>query len=332
MLRILLFTLMMGAPAAQYALAFVPAMLTRQQYIEQWSSEAVYQMALHKIPASITLAQGILESGDGNSRLATEGNNHFGIKCHNDWTGKTIFEDDETKGECFRKYDNAQQSFEDHSAFLKRKRYESLFTLKTEDYKGWAKGLKQCGYATNAKYPELLITIIENFGLAEYDKQGAEYLKKNTLPPRDGSKELAPNNNKEKKEKDKKRSTKTDDKRSEITITNSRNVAVSDNRIRYTTVKEGETLSAIAADMDMNVWQLERYNDLTKEAKLKEGERIYLQPKRNRAVQTEHAVAAGETLWSISQKHGIKLKRLMSLNTLQDDAQLRAGQQLKLRK
>ncbi len=124
----------------------VDAKTSRQQYIDTWKNEAIYQMVMHKIPASITLAQGILESGDGNSRLAKEGNNHFGIKCHNDWKGKTIHEDDETAGECFRRYDNARGSYEDHSVFLQRKRYESIFKLETDDFKGWAKGLKQCGY------------------------------------------------------------------------------------------------------------------------------------------------------------------------------------------
>ena len=114
--------------------------ITREEYISQWKDEAIYQMVLHKIPASITLAQGILESGDGNSRLATEANNHFGIKCHTDWTGPKIFEDDDAKSECFRKYDDARSSYEDHRIFLQRKRYASLFELKPDDYSAWAKG------------------------------------------------------------------------------------------------------------------------------------------------------------------------------------------------
>ena len=135
--------------------------ISRKEYIEKYSSLAVKQMHQYKIPASITLAQGILESNNGNSRLATKANNHFGIKCHG-WGGKKIFADDDKKNECFRNYKNVLESFVDHSLFLnKYSRYEFLFDYKITDYKSWAKGLKKAGYATNNKYPELLIKIIE---------------------------------------------------------------------------------------------------------------------------------------------------------------------------
>ena len=130
-------------------------------YIEQYRETAVRQQQEYGIPASITLAQGLLESGAGQSRLATEGNNHFGIKCHNTWKGDGIYMDDDEKGECFRKYGNAAESFEDHARFLKRKRYEPLFSLDVTDYKGWANGLKKCGYATDPRYASKLISIIE---------------------------------------------------------------------------------------------------------------------------------------------------------------------------
>jgi flagellum-specific peptidoglycan hydrolase FlgJ len=130
-------------------------------------------MEKHGVPASITMAQGILESGSGTSDLATEANNHFGIKCHKDWTGKKFYKDDDQKDECFRVYEHPEASFEDHSLFLKRDRYASLFELKPTDYKGWAQGLKQCGYATNPKYPQLLIELIERHNLHELD-QGSE--------------------------------------------------------------------------------------------------------------------------------------------------------------
>ncbi len=142
---------------------------TRQQYIDKFKDVAIKQMLVSKIPASIILAQACLESGDGNSRLAKEGNNHFGIKCHN-WTGPTINQDDDEKGECFRKYDSPEDSFRDHSIFLTtRDRYKFLFSLDDKDYKAWAYGLKKAGYATNPKYPELLIKIIEDFSLFQYD-------------------------------------------------------------------------------------------------------------------------------------------------------------------
>ena len=145
--------------------------ISRKEYIEKYSSLAVKQMHQYKIPASITLAQGILESNNGNSRLATKANNHFGIKCHG-WAGKKIFADDDKKNECFRNYKNVLESFVDHSLFLnKYSRYEFLFDYKITDYKSWAKGLKKAGYATNNKYPELLIKIIEENKLYQFDSK-----------------------------------------------------------------------------------------------------------------------------------------------------------------
>jgi hypothetical protein len=139
-----------------------------QDYINNYAKIAIEQEKQYGIPACITLAQGILESGSGRSRLATEANNHFGIKCHNDWNGKKMYKDDDKANECFRVYDNAEQTYIDHSLFLVgKKRYADLFKLKITDYKGWAKGLKQAGYATNPKYPQLLIDIIELYDLAD---------------------------------------------------------------------------------------------------------------------------------------------------------------------
>lgn len=140
---------------------------TTLDYIEKYKAIAQEQEVLYKIPACITLAQGILESGSGTSRLAVEANNHFGIKCHRDWTGETFFKDDDKKNECFRVYGSAEESYKDHSLFLKKKRYADLFELDIKDYKGWAKGLKRAGYATNPDYPKLLINLIETYGLAD---------------------------------------------------------------------------------------------------------------------------------------------------------------------
>jgi len=302
-----------------------------------WKDEAIYQMALHKIPASITLAQGILESGDGNSRLAREGNNHFGIKCH-EWQGKVIIEDDETKSECFRKYDNARDSYEDHSAFLQRKRYESLFALETDDYKGWAKGLKQCGYATNPKYPQLLIGIIEEFQLHKFDEEGARFIRKNELPERPGGSTVPAVIKKEetiasnKKTKHQKGEKATGDERATITITNNREVQLSENHIKYVVAKAGDTDEKIAEDFDTTPWLIRKYNDLENGEKLKEGQVVYLQPKRNRASEKAHTVQKGENMWSISQKHGIKMKRLYKLNLMPAGAQPKAGEKVKLRK
>jgi LysM repeat protein len=154
-------------------------------YIEKFKNIAVREMKNSGIPASITLAQGILESGSGNSKLAREANNHFGIKCTSDWKGKTILEDDDKKDDCFRVYKSAEESFSDHSAFLKRKRYASLFELKKNDYRAWANGLKNAGYATNPKYADLLISLVERYSLYRYDQAEIEDIqvveKKNVL-------------------------------------------------------------------------------------------------------------------------------------------------------
>ena len=145
--------------------------ITNQEYIDTYATAAMNEMKKHKIPASITLAQGILESGSGNGRLAKKANNHFGIKCHN-WDGKKIYHDDDKKGECFRKYKRAYESYRDHSEFLtSRRRYANLFQLDQYDYKAWARGLKKAGYATDPKYPNKLIHIIEKYNLYEYDEK-----------------------------------------------------------------------------------------------------------------------------------------------------------------
>ena len=144
---------------------------TAENYIERFKDIAIREMNSNGIPASITLAQGILESGNGNSSLAREANNHFGIKCTSEWKGKTILKDDDQKDDCFRVYTSAEESFRDHSEFLKRKRYAALFELNKNDYQGWALGLKEAGYATNPRYAELLISLIERYNLNSFDRK-----------------------------------------------------------------------------------------------------------------------------------------------------------------
>jgi flagellum-specific peptidoglycan hydrolase FlgJ len=156
--------------------------ITRQEYVSTYAPAAVQEMLISGVPASITLAQGILESGDGNSVLAKVARNHFGIKCHGLWEGEKYYHDDDAKGECFRVYPTVFDSYRDHSEFLRtRDRYADLFKLKLTDYKGWAHGLKSAGYATNPKYPELLIKIIEENDLTQYDRM--------TKPPKSGEKQ-----------------------------------------------------------------------------------------------------------------------------------------------
>lgn len=311
-----------------------PKPTARSEYINTWKNEAIYQMVVHKIPASITLAQGILESGDGKSRLAREGNNHFGIKCHNEWSGDKIYEDDDAKQECFRKYQTAHESYEDHSLFLtQRKRYETLFNLEPDDYKGWAKGLKACGYATNPKYPELLIGIIEQFNLHEFDIEGKKHIKNNTVPARgDGYKSTVPDKpvaaKKEKSGNHKKHS----EERSSITISGNRSIELSKNKIKYVLAKSGDTPQSIADDLGMNVWQIKRYNDLGENDKLTENQIIYTQPKKRHTTEIAHTVKKGDTPWSISQQYGIKLKPLCKWNGIEQNTDLSPGKKINLKK
>ena len=266
--------------------------MTRKQYIEQYSKDAITQMHKHKIPASITMAQGILESSNGNSRLAVKGNNHFGIKCHN-WDGKKIYEDDDKKNECFRKYDNVLASFEDHSLFLKKyNRYAFLFDLKITDYKSWAKGLKTAGYATNKKYADLLIKLIEENQLYELDKM---------------------------------------EEAQSIVAESSRNVYLHPNRIKYVISKEGETLLEIAKEFDMRLWQLYKYNDIENVYELTKGEKIFIQPKKNKGKVESHIVEDGESMRSISQFYGVKLKKLKRRNKHLSGFEIKSGFKIKLR-
>lgn len=279
--------------------------ISRSEYIEKYKDDAIQEMHHSGVPASITLAQGILESGDGNSPLALYANNHFGIKCHNSWKGETFIMDDDEKNECFRKYNSAYESFKDHSEFLtSRSRYASLFELNITDYKGWAKGLKAAGYATNPKYADLLIALIEKHELYRFDN----YAK---VP----SKQLAKN--------------KTS---SVLAESQSKRIVKLRNNIKYTFVSDGDDVASIAADFDMNTWQIYKYNDLNKSDKLKSGEIIYLQPKRNKATEEFHVVKSGETMREIAQMHGIKLKQLYKKNNLIVGTQPQAGQKLSLRK
>ncbi|MFN3916452.1 MAG: glucosaminidase domain-containing protein [Flavobacteriales bacterium] len=287
---------------------------SRKDYIDMWKEEAVKQMYLYKIPASITLAQGILESGDGNSMLARKGNNHFGIKCH-DWTGETIFKDDDKKNECFRKYPDAAESYKDHSEFLaKRDRYARLFELNTNDYKGWAKGLKECGYATNPKYAELLIKLIEDNNLEQYDAYKYE---PTPVVASVGSSTSAP-----------KITPKTPDPgASKATAAKAK---ITENNVKYVHAKEGDTFYKIARENGMGLWQLYKYNDLGKSDVLMVGDVVYLQPKKNKSKVPTHAVCEGESMRDISQQYGVKLKKLYKKNEMPFGATPKAGQKLRL--
>lgn len=274
-------------------------------YVNKWKDEAVRQMENYKIPASITLAQGVLESGNGVSELAKKSNNHFGIKCHKDWTGGRTYHDDDEKEECFRVYDNPSDSYEDHSKFLLRSRYASLFELDIENYKGWAKGLSKCGYATNPKYPELLITIIERHELYKLDSGDWIDDKEAVADARRGAKLH--------------------------TSRTLHSVSTTENGIQFVYANQGDSIEKLAEQFDMMKWQFRKYNEIDKGHVFRKGEIVYLQPKKNSGFADWHTVRGGETIWSISQKYGIKMKALAKKNNIPVDSHLRIGMKLSLK-
>lgn len=262
-------------------------------YIDTYSDIAIREMVDYGIPASITLAQGILESGVGKSRLAVEANNHFGIKCHNDWTGETITHDDDRRRECFRKYDNAEESFIDHSQFLKNKaRYSFLFELDRRDYKGWAKGLKQAGYATDKNYADRLVTLIEDLELYCFD-------------------DMAP-------------STEPAPKAEPIRI--------EEKNLKFVIVQKGESYFTIAKKYRIPFNLIYSYNDVEKTARQpKPGDKVYLRPKNTSCKGCPpHTVKEGESMFSISQEYGIKIHSLYDLNSMSYDSTPYVGQVLML--
>lgn len=296
-------------------LVFSQAKLKEQRasYRDKYKDMAVEQMKLYGVPASITLAQGMLESRNGLSRLAVDGNNHFGIKCHKSWSGKKMYQDDDARGECFRVYKNASHSFEDHSLFLRgARRYAFLFDLEPTDYKAWAKGLKKAGYATDPKYADHLIRIIEEEGLAEFDTG----VKVEILSPTVGTqRELA--------------------KESEFEIKMGEEHQIYErNRVQYIVVQPHDTYMSLTKTMEMLPWELAKYNELKERILPPAGTELYIQPKRRKAEvnHSVHVVEAGETVYSISQKYAIKSKYIYKRNRLKEGEALEVGQLLYLRK
>lgn len=271
---------------------------TYENYIKKYKDIAIKQQKKHGIPASITLAQGLLESAAGQSRLAQEANNHFGIKCGNEWGGKTIKHKAEKGKECFRKYKKVEDSFDDHSKFLKRKRYESLFKLKSTDYKNWAKGLRKCGYATDPKYPEKLISLIERYELYRYDSDKGKH------------------KNYDREEGDVKS-----------------HMVYRQEKLLYIKAYDGDTYAMLAKKYGIKKKDLLSYNDVKEEHPLQSGAIVYLQEKNKKysGESKEYMVQRGETLYSISQKLGIKLKQLCKMNKKKDDDIIKPGETLKIK-
>lgn len=290
-------------------------------YILAYKDIAISEMQRTGVPASITLAQGMIESNYGRSTLSTTARNHFGIKCHNGWTGPTVRHDDDRPNECFRKYKDEIESFEDHSNFLVTgTRYQSLFKLAPTDYKGWARGLKKAGYATNPEYAEMLIRKIEENNLMLYDHEAiaGKGVRKG------GSKDNPA-----------------------VVIEQDQNMLASSgfevparvariqekNRIQYIIVKEGETREMIEKEFSLLKWELPRYNELDEEFEVSAGQLLFLQPKREKAEAgiNTYTVQLNDTMYGISQKFGLKLKSLYELNRMEPGAVPEPGTKLWLR-
>jgi len=277
----------------------VQARMTPIQYCEKYAAEARHQMQKYGIPASITLSQGMLESGYGSSYLAIVAKNHFGIKAYNGWNGPVVRVDDDARNEPFCKFNTVEEGFEYHSLFLKRnQRYASLFTLDRTDYEAWARGLKRAGYATNPKYADMLIKIIEENHLDIYDI--SKGITKNGKPANSAKHKLY--------------------------------VTSKKRGLKYVRANANDNLAYIAQEYNVSVRQLRNWNDLHKKAVIMEDDIIYLQPKRNKAEKryTTHVVQPGESLHRISQMYGVKVSSLIKKNKL-TTATVQKGQVLKLR-
>ena len=278
-----------------------------QTYINQYRDLAIEQMLKFKIPASITLAQGLLESGAGYSELATKGNNHFGIKCHG-WTGRKTYHDDDEAQECFRAYNNVYESYEDHSLLLSRQpRYRSLFSLDGDDYKGWAHGLKKCGYATSPTYAQKLIGIIELYKLQQYDKAKKydRFMESRAYKDSPSAKGgiLHPIHRY--------------------------------NKNYYVVVKQGDTFRSLGKELGLSYRKIAKYNERNKRDKLVVGETIYLKKKQKKADKTyknrPHTVKPGESMYSIAQYYGMRVKSLYKKNGLSPDYVPKVGDKLRVR-
>lgn len=294
-------------------LAVFSQQMTRQEYINRWQLLAIEEMNRSGIPASITMAQGILESGDGNSELARKSNNHFGIKCKKGWKGKKVYYDDDAKNECFRKYTSVEESYIDHTNFLMdNPRYASLFRLEHTDYKGWARGLKKAGYATAHDYDKRLIKIIGDHKLHRLDL-------KMTFDDMPSYEQLGMGGNSMSKT---------------LTISAYQQHQVQKiNKIKAVVARKGDTFEMLAREFDLKDWELYKYNDRQQGYRPVANEVVYIKPKHSKAGKknTIHRVQQGESMHFISQMYGIKLKPLYRRNNMKPGEQPQAGQIIYLR-
>jgi LysM repeat protein len=291
-----------------------------EEYIEQFKDIAINEMKRSGVPASITLAQGILESENGNSELVKKSNNHFGIKCKSTWSGETVTHDDDATGECFRAYTNADESYRDHSDFLKfNKRYSSLFSLNPVDYAGWARGLKKAGYATNPRYPDLLIKYIEQYDLQQYSLAALSKLPETDIAKADEVKGVLP--------------VETTDQKPNLANNNAVVSAepgkiISINKTKCVYVKKGTSLLVIADRNNISLSKLMEFNEMTEEGILGKDQYIYLQKKPKTGEDEFYIVQPGETIYDVTQITGVQLKYLQEYNNLNNGSKLNTNTKL----
>lgn len=280
-------------------------------YVRTYSAEARRQMDRHAIPASITLAQGLIETGGGTSTLAREHNNHFGIKCHTTWTGKRTYKRDDNPNDCFRSYPTAEASYQDHSLFLKGRRYQRLYALRYDDYRGWAKGLQLCGYATNKGYANMLIKVIEDYELYSFDR--------GELPSWYGSAQPS--------------RSQTKHRSSGKSYDNPMRPSYLSYGLLYVLADQNDSYERIAEDMGISAKKLAKYNDTPLDYPLNEGDVVYLEPKNKEATSrySTYTVRIGDSMHDISQRFGIRLERLYKLNDKDEDYIPEEGDVLRLR-
>lgn len=311
---------------------------TYLKYIETYKEMAIDQMRRHNVPASITLAQGILESAAGQSYLATAANNHFGIKTGSTWSGPWVTKDDDSSQEKFRKYSSPEESYEDHSLFLHKQRYAALFDLDPTDYRGWAYGLKAASYATNPKYPSLLIELIEDYNLAQYD-----YTDRQTGNSHNTLGTVLVNNVPLATDGDGILTYVTEDYDPEYGYTSSTNnkhyrtithVPHICNDVVFVVANEGDSYESIAYEMGIDPAKVRKYNEVSTFHTTKKGDIVYLHPKKNHVAYrirgAFHKIERGESMHSISQRYGIKLNNLYRWNNLHGTYQATVGDLLRL--
>ncbi|NLB92514.1 MAG: LysM peptidoglycan-binding domain-containing protein [Bacteroidales bacterium] len=295
-----------------FLISATQAQISREQYILRYQILAIEEMGRSGIPASIKMAQALLESNNGNSQLAHKSNNHFGIKCKSNWTGQKVYHNDDEPNECFRKYRTVEDSYIDHSNFLMgNPRYAFLFTLPPNDYKRWAEGLKDAGYATAKHYAKSLIKIIEDNQLYLLDT-------KQTLSPMLANATKAQINNMSEK----------------IAINPFfARTTINVNNLKAVAAKEGDTFEILAQSFAKEPWELYNFNDLPAGYRPQPNEVIYLEPKRNKSPRgvDYHKVSEGETMHFISQMYGLKLKRLLRRNRMKPGEQPIPGDWIYLR-